>query len=135
LPIPSPARRIPPGSRELGAHLPLPGWYQDGSGEALTGGAGQVAGRLFYLALAAHSSVRGRALVVMAAGAVTIATLAALPGPAALLIAMAILVGPVCGPRLPMVRRMSTVRFRKGAPGHGHLSNLEPSSSLPMSGN
>jgi hypothetical protein len=29
-----------------------------------------------------------------------------------------------------MVRRRSTVRFRKGAPGYGDFSNLEPSTSF-----
>jgi MFS family permease len=61
------------------------------------GGAGQVAGRLCYRPLAAHAGVRGRPLAVMAAGAGSILLLAVLPGPAALLIAAAILAGTVRG--------------------------------------
>jgi MFS family permease len=61
------------------------------------GGAGQVAGRLCYGSLAAHTGVRGRALAIMAAGAATIFLLAVLPGPAALLIAVAVLTGAVRG--------------------------------------
>jgi hypothetical protein len=30
----------------------------------------------------------------------------------------------------PMVRRRSTVRFRKGVAGYGHFSNMEPNTSF-----
>jgi MFS family permease len=61
------------------------------------GGAGQVAGRLCYRPLAAHVAIRGRILAVLTAGAAAILLLATLPGPAALLIAAAILTGAIRG--------------------------------------
>jgi MFS family permease len=86
------------------------------------GGAGQVAGRLCYPALAARSSVRGRALAVMAAGAVTIGTLAVLPGPAALLIAAAILAGAVRG--LFTLLEATAVSDRWGPAGYASLNGV-----------
>jgi MFS family permease len=86
------------------------------------GGAGQVAGRLCYPALAARSSVRGRALAVMAAGAVTIALLGVLPGPAALLIAAAILAGAVRG--LFTLLEATAISDRWGPAGYASLNGV-----------
>lgn len=61
------------------------------------GGAGQVAGRLGYRRLAARTSPRGRAALVMLAGAMTTLLLAAVPGPAALLLVASVLAGAVRG--------------------------------------
>jgi MFS family permease len=61
------------------------------------GGAGQVAGRLCYRALAARLQVRGRTVAVFAAGGAVTLLLGLLPGPAALLVAVSVLVGAVRG--------------------------------------
>lgn len=61
------------------------------------GGAGQVAGRLGYRRLAAHTSPRGRTAVVMLGGSVTALLLAVVPGPAALLLVASVLAGAVRG--------------------------------------
>jgi MFS family permease len=86
------------------------------------GGAGQVAGRLCYPALAARSSVRGRALAVMAAGAVSIAMLGVLPGPAGLLIAAAIVAGAVRG--LFTLLEATAVSDRWGPAGYASLNGV-----------
>jgi cyanate permease len=86
------------------------------------GGVGQVAGRLCYPALAARSSVQGRALAVMAAGAVTIATLGVLPGPAALLIAAAIVAGAVRG--LFTLLEATAISDRWGPAGYASLNGV-----------
>jgi len=86
------------------------------------GGAGQVAGRLCYPALAARSSVRGRALAVMAAGAVTIAMLGVLPGPAGLLIAAAIVAGAVRG--LFTLLEATAISDRWGPAGYASLNGV-----------
>ena len=57
------------------------------------GGAGQVAGRLCYRALASRLGARGRTVAIIAAGAMVTLLLGLLPGPAALLIAAAVLAG------------------------------------------
>jgi MFS family permease len=61
------------------------------------GGAGQVAGRLCYRALAARLHVRGRTVAVIAAGAAVILLLGLLPGPAALLVVVSVITGAVRG--------------------------------------
>ncbi len=86
------------------------------------GGAGQVAGRLCYRSLAAHAGVRGRALAVMASGAAAIALLAVLPGPAALLIAVAVLVGAVRG--LFTLLQATAVSDHWGPAGYASLNGM-----------
>jgi MFS family permease len=86
------------------------------------GGAGQVAGRLFYPPLAAHTSVRGRAVVVMAAGAVTIAVLAVLPGPAPLLTVASVLAGAVRG--LFTLLEATAVSDHWGPAGYASLNGI-----------
>ncbi len=61
------------------------------------GGAGQVAGRLCYRALASRLGARGRTVAVIAAGAIVTLLLGLLPGPAALLIAASVLAGAIRG--------------------------------------
>jgi len=60
-------------------------------------GAGQVLGRLGYATLAGRTSPHARTMVILAAGAVTIALLAALPRHTAALLAVAVLAGAVRG--------------------------------------
>jgi MFS family permease len=86
------------------------------------GGAGQVAGRLGYGSLAARTGVRGRALGVMAAGAGTIFLLAVLPGPAALLIAVAVLTGAVRG--LFTLLEATAVSDHWGPAGYASLNGV-----------
>jgi MFS family permease len=61
------------------------------------GGAGQVAGRLCYRALAFRLGARGRTVAIIAAGAMVTLLLGLLPGPAALLVAASVLAGAVRG--------------------------------------
>ena len=86
------------------------------------GGAGQVAGRLCYQSLVAHSSVRGRALAIMTAGAGTILLLAVLPGPPALLVAVAVLTGAVRG--LFTLVEATVVSDYWGAAGYASLNGV-----------
>ena len=86
------------------------------------GGAGQVAGRLGYGSLAAHTGVHGRAAGVMAAGAGTIFLLAVLPGPAALLIAVAVLTGAVRG--LFTLLEATAVSDHWGPAGYASLNGV-----------
>jgi MFS family permease len=60
-------------------------------------GAGQLLGRLGYAPLTARTRPHTRAVVIVAASAVAIGLLAAVPGPAWALIAVAVLVGAVRG--------------------------------------
>jgi MFS family permease len=61
------------------------------------GGAGQVAGRLCYRAIEARLGARGRTIAVIGAGAAVTLLLGLLPGPAALLIAAAVIAGAIRG--------------------------------------
>ena len=60
-------------------------------------GAGQLLGRLGYAPLTAHTAPATRAVVIVAASAAAIGLLAAVPGPAWALVAVAVLVGAVRG--------------------------------------
>ncbi|CCG02771.1 MFS transporter [Blastococcus saxobsidens] len=60
-------------------------------------GAGQLLGRLGYAPLSARTAPATRAVVIVAASAAAIGLLAAVPGPAWALIAVAVLVGAVRG--------------------------------------
>jgi MFS family permease len=60
-------------------------------------GAGQLLGRLGYAPLSARTGPRRRAVLVVLASAAVIGLLAAVPGPAGALIAVAVLVGAVRG--------------------------------------
>ncbi|GAA2079746.1 MFS transporter [Actinomadura alba] len=60
-------------------------------------GAGQLLGRLAYPVLTRKTSPRARTTAILAAGAVSIAALAAIPGPLPLLIAATVVAGAVRG--------------------------------------
>lgn len=84
------------------------------------GGAGQVAGRLFYGRLAAVTGVRVRTALVIGACAATTGVLAVIPGPAALLTAVAILVG--AGRGLFTLVQATAITDRWGPAHYGRLS-------------
>ena len=86
------------------------------------GGLGQVLGRLGYRHLVATTSVRNRAVVVLALTATTTALLAILPGPAALLIAAAMATGAARG--LFTLLHATAVSDRWGAAHYGRLNGL-----------
>ncbi|HEV8562217.1 MAG TPA: MFS transporter [Actinophytocola sp.] len=86
------------------------------------GGVGQLCGRIGYGRLSAATSVRGRTAIVLGAGAVTIAVLGVLPGPAALLIAAAILVGAARG--VFTLLQATAVTDRWGPAHYGRLMGL-----------
>jgi MFS family permease len=60
-------------------------------------GAGQLLGRLGYRWLVGRSTVRGRTVGILLAGAVTTAVVGIVPGPASLLISVAVLAGAARG--------------------------------------
>ena len=76
---------------ERGLSTPLAAWALG------LGGLGQVLGRLGYPRLAARTGVRGRAALILALLAATSGLLAVLPGPAAVLVAAAMLAGGARG--------------------------------------
>jgi MFS family permease len=86
------------------------------------GGAGQVAGRLLYGRIAGATGVRSRTALLIGACAVTTAVLAAVPGPAALLVAVSIVVGAARG--LFTLLQATAVSDRWGAAHYGRLSGL-----------
>nr|WP_214402381.1 MFS transporter [Pseudonocardia lacus] len=83
------------------------------------GGLGQVLGRLGYARLSAHTGVRTRTALVLAATAATTALLAALPGPSGLLIAVAMLTGAARG--VLTLLQATAVSDRWGAAHYGRL--------------
>lgn len=60
-------------------------------------GAGQLLGRMLYGPLAKRTSARARTISILGGSVLAVALLAIIPGPAAVLIALAILVGAVRG--------------------------------------
>jgi Na+/melibiose symporter-like transporter len=64
---------------------------------AIASGAGQVAGRLCYRPLVSRLGPRARLTTVIAAGAAATLLLGLVPGPAALLIATAVIAGAIRG--------------------------------------
>ncbi|GEL17085.1 MFS transporter [Pseudonocardia asaccharolytica] len=86
------------------------------------GGLGQVLGRLGYGRLAAATSVRGRGVLILALAAVATGLLAVLPGPAALLIAAAMLTGAARG--VFTLLQATAVSDRWGATHYGRLNGL-----------
>lgn len=76
-------------SRGMGTHLAA-------AGLGLCG-AGQVVGRLGYTRLSERTTPRGRTVLVVIGGAATVIALGLLPGPAAALIAVAVVAGAVRG--------------------------------------
>jgi MFS family permease len=86
------------------------------------GGLGQVLGRLGYRHLVAATTVRVRGVLVLALTAAATALLAVLPGPAALLIAAAMLAGAARG--VFTLLQATAISDRWGAAHYGRLNGL-----------
>ncbi|MGK5555761.1 MFS transporter, partial [Actinomadura kijaniata] len=86
------------------------------------GGVGQVAGRLGYGLLTRRTGVRTRTAGVLAVSAATTAALAAVPGPAAALIAIAVLAG--AGRGVATLLQATAVTDRWGPAHYGALSGV-----------
>jgi MFS family permease len=86
------------------------------------GGIGQVTGRLGYGALVRRTSVRARTVWILALSAATTAALAAIPGPVALLIAVAFLAGTTRG--IAALLQAIAVSDRWGTASYGALSGI-----------
>jgi MFS family permease len=86
------------------------------------GGVGQVLGRLGYPRLAAATGVRLRGVLILALIAITTTLLAVLPGPAALLIAAAMLTGAARG--VFTLLQATAISDRWGADHYGRLNGL-----------
>ncbi|MEV0698261.1 MFS transporter [Saccharopolyspora sp. NPDC050389] len=86
------------------------------------GGVGQVCGRLGYGRLSRNTTARGRMAIVIAAGAATTGLLAVIPGPAALLIAAAVLAGSTRG--MFTLLQATAISDRWGAAQFGRLNGM-----------
>jgi MFS family permease len=86
------------------------------------GGLGQVLGRLGYGALAAHTGVRVRSVLILAASAAATVLLALLPGPALLLIAAAMLAGAARG--VFTLLQATAISDRWGTAHYGRLNGI-----------
>ena len=86
------------------------------------GGLGQVLGRLGYGRLTRRLGVRSRSVVILSLSAAAIVLLAALPGPPALLVAAALLVGTTRG--VFTLLQATAVSDRWGSAHYGRLNGL-----------
>jgi MFS family permease len=86
------------------------------------GGLGQVLGRLGYGRLSRATSVRTRGVLILVLGAVTTALLAILPGPAVLLVAVAMLAGAARG--VFTLLQATAISDRWGSTHYGRLGGL-----------
>ncbi|NMH98337.1 MFS transporter [Pseudonocardia acidicola] len=86
------------------------------------GGVGQVAGRLFYGRLADGTTVRARTGLIIGGCAATTGLLAVVPGPAALLVIISIVVGSARG--VFTLLQATAVSERWGAAHYGRLNGL-----------
>ncbi|MFD8786480.1 MFS transporter [Kitasatospora sp. NPDC059599] len=86
------------------------------------GGLGQTLGRTLYAELARHTSVTTRTVALISAGGATTALLAVIPGPTALLMALAILAGTIRG-NLTLLQA-TAVTDRWDTASYGRLSAL-----------
>jgi MFS family permease len=86
------------------------------------GGLGQTLGRLGYRPIVAVTSVRGRAVAILLATALTTGLMALVPGPTALLIAVAMLAGTARG--VLTLFQATAVSDRWGAAHYGRLSGI-----------
>ncbi|QFG27171.1 MFS transporter [Actinomadura sp. WMMB 499] len=86
------------------------------------GGVGQVAGRLGYGILVRRTSLRARTTGILGLSAATTAALAFLPGPVALLIAVAVLTGTARG--IATLLQATAVSDRWGTTAYGSLSGI-----------
>ncbi|SDY53883.1 Predicted arabinose efflux permease, MFS family [Modestobacter sp. DSM 44400] len=85
-------------------------------------GAGQLVGRIGFAPLAARTTPGARTIVIVVASAVAIALLAAVPGPAAVLVALAMLAGAVRG--AGTLLQATVVADRWGTANYGALSGI-----------
>jgi MFS family permease len=86
------------------------------------GGLGQVLGRLGYGRLTRRLSVRSRSVAILMLSAAGIVLLAVLPGPPALLVAAALLVGTTRG--MFTLLQATAISDRWGAAHYGRLNGL-----------
>jgi MFS family permease len=86
------------------------------------GGVGQVTGRLGYGVLVRRTGVRARTVWILALSAATTAALAVIPGPVALLIAVAFLAGTTRG--IATLLQATAVSDRWGTTSYGALSGI-----------
>lgn len=86
------------------------------------GGAGQTLGRTLYATLARGTGVTARTTTLIALGGITTAALALVPGPYALLAALAVAAGTVRG-NLTLLQA-TAITDRWGITYYGHLSGL-----------
>ncbi|MCH6165231.1 MFS transporter [Pseudonocardia alaniniphila] len=86
------------------------------------GGVGQVLGRFAYGLITRTTGVRTRGVLIIGAGAVTTALMAVLPGPAALLIAVGMLVGAARG--ILTLLQATSISERWGSAHYGRLGGL-----------
>ncbi|WP_433331736.1 MFS transporter [Spirillospora sp. CA-294931] len=86
------------------------------------GGVGQVAGRLGYGVLARRTSVRTRTVWILGLSALSTSALAAIPGPVALLIAVAVMAGTTRG--IATLLQATAVSDRWGTSSYGALSGI-----------
>lgn len=86
------------------------------------GGAGQTLGRTLYATLARSTTVTARTTILIVLGGLTTAAFAVVPGPYALLIAVAVMAGMVRG-NLTLLQA-TAITDRWGPTHYGHLSGL-----------
>ncbi|MGZ3119792.1 MFS transporter [Streptomyces sp. H62] len=86
------------------------------------GGAGQTLGRTLYAALARRTTATARATVLIALGGLTTVSMAAAPGPYALIIAVSVVAGMVRG-NLTLLQA-TAITDRWGTVHYGRLSGL-----------
>lgn len=86
------------------------------------GGVGQVAGRLFYPALARRVGVRARTVIIFGIAAVATAALALVPGPVGALIAVVMIAGVARG--IGTLLQATAVPDRWGALAYGRISGV-----------
>lgn len=86
------------------------------------GGLGQVAGRSGYSLVAPRLTVRGSTIVIFGLAAVSAAAIGAVPGPAGLLISLAVLAGVARG--IATLLHATAVPDRWGPRSYGRLSGI-----------
>lgn len=86
------------------------------------GGVGQVAGRMFYPALARRVGVRTRTLIIFGLAAVMTTALALVPGPVVALIAITMIAGVARG--IATLLQATAVPDRWGALAYGRISGV-----------
>jgi predicted MFS family arabinose efflux permease len=86
------------------------------------GGVGQVAGRTTYRRVARSTTVAQRTVGILLAGAAAIALLGVVPGPAGLLIGLAVVAGALRG--ITTLLQATAVTDRWGAAHYGSLNGV-----------